>query len=304
MSAYNIQAIKEKIERLQNGGRAPRKKTEDTGPKLPFWKPVLPEGERTAKYEIRFLPYNSPTGQPFHEVAQYSNKRLLGPNGWRSVAPFQYDLEDPIRDTLVALSSEHQPIEVFKAMNCLRPQNSYYAPIIVRGEEDKGVQVWELSEKRALDVYSILAHEDFEDENLFDPMTGRDFTVTVTLTDKTFTAPNGKIYPVSDVNIKERKKPSKLAPTKGAAEEIIEQIPDFDAYFKSRVRDTDYYRKLLSNLFPEGANSASEEGTAHETAMAKKFAVLDTSSEEDDNDDGGLDEDAVNKIDAAFDDLF
>lgn len=252
MSTYNLQAIQERLSEIQNGGK-PKKKTssKEKGPSLPFWKPELGDNF------IRFVPFQDKNGQPFYQVGFYTSELLVGQDGWRQVAPAQFGEEDPIFDLLTTLSKQRQPTEIFKLMNNLRPKDSYYAPILVRGQEDKGVQVWELNLSKVKDIYAILAHQDYIDEDLFDPKTGRDFVVSVTETDKTF-----KGHPVKAVDISERKKPTALAPTAAAIKEIIASTPDFEAYFRGRLRPTEAYENMLENaLAGTSLRSSSDETT-------------------------------------------
>lgn len=270
--AYNLDAIKNQINKFQNGGKTPKKKS--TGPKLPFFKPELGDNH------IRFVPFKTPDGQPFYQVAYYSSELLVG-DGWRQVAPYQYGEEDPIFDLLSELSQKRQPTEVFKLMNQLRGRESFYAPVLVRGQEDKGVQVWEMNSKRVKEVYAILAHPDYMDEDLFHPETGRDFVLKVEETDREFKGHAVKAYTIS-----ERKKASKLASTAPARKEILEGVPDFEAYFRGRLRTTDQYQTMLENalaggpLDPNGTTtevglSRNEEGPSTEAAASIDDAFSD-----------------------------
>lgn len=263
MPSYSLDAIKRKLENFTSGNKKTTKNSNESDIKMPFWKPTLEDGESKKEYQIRFVPYQNKNGQPFYEAAFYTSPLLVG-SGFRQVAPCQFGMEDPIYDALTELSKTRQPKEIFKVMQQLRPKESYYAPIIVRGEEDKGVQVWELNFTKVKEIYSILGHADYADEDLFDPMTGRDFIVTVTATNKVFNAPNGNSYPIKEITISERKKPSKLAATKSACDDIINSVPDFEEYFKSRTRDTDFYQQMLDNALAGGkrGNSSKEEGTS------------------------------------------
>lgn len=238
MSSYNLQAIQDKLSQIQNGGK-PKKKVASSTPKepsLPFWKPPLGDSQ------VRFLPFSDKSGNPFYTVGYYTSRLLIGDGGWRQVAPAQFGEEDPIFDLLSELSQKRQPIEVFKLMNNLRPKDSFYAPILVRGEEDKGVQVWELNTSKAKEILAILSHPDYAEDDLFDPNDGKDFIVTVTETDKTFMG-----HPVKDVAISERKKNNALAKTQAAIDDLVSKIPDFEAYFKGRLRPTDAYQQMLEN---------------------------------------------------------
>lgn len=276
MATYNIDAIKNQLDTIRNGGRpttGKKKKTED-GPKLQFWKPELGDNH------IRFLPFQDDQGQPFYQCSYYTSPVLIG-SGWRQVAPFQYDEEDPVYDLLNELSKARQPTPVFKFMNNLRPKETYYAPILVRGQEDKGVQVWELSSKRVQEIYEILSSIDYVDEDLFHPESGRDFVVKCTETDREF-----KGHMIKDIRISERKKPSKLLSSKSAITELVESIPDFEAYFRARLRTTEQYQQML------------------ESALAG--SPLDTSSRHDDdyvsvrNEESLDDSEAASKIEDAF----
>lgn len=262
MATYNLDAIKNKIQAIANNNT--RKK--DSGPKLPFWKPTLGESN------IRFLPFDDGNGQPFYEVAFYGSKLLIA-DGYRQVAPAQFGEPDPIFDTLTELSKTHQSKEVWKVMQSLRAKETYYAPVFVRGEEDKGVQVWELNNARLRDVYAILAHPDYMDEDLLDPETGRDFTISCTETDRVF---NG--FQIKEYSITERKKPSKLTSTATDRQVLIDSIPDFETYFKSRVRDTESYQRMLDNALAggtEGGNDSSDEGTDHSKSRGVDSAAKD-----------------------------
>lgn len=273
MSTYNLQAIQDRLSEIQNGGK-PKKKSSGTqkekGPSLPFWKPELGDNF------IRFVPFQDKNNQPFYQVGYYTSELLVGPEGWRQVAPAQFGEEDPVFNLLSKLSSKRQPTEIFKLMNSLRPKDSYYAPILVRGQEDKGVQVWELTSSKVKDIYAVLAHPDYIDEDLFDPKTGRDFVVTVTETDKLF-----KGNAVKEVKVVERKKPSPLAATAGAIKEIIASIPDFEAYFRGRLRPTEAYATMLENALAGtslGSNSSSEAGEGLAAGVARNAEAKQAAS--------------------------
>ena len=274
MASYNLEAIQEKLAEIQNGGR-PKKKTssKSKGPTFPFWKPPLGDSQ------IRFLPFDDGNGSPFYTVGYYANELLIG-DGWRQVAPGQFGEEDPIFNLLSKLSQKRQPTEVFKMMNALRPKDSFYAPILVRGEEDKGAQVWELSSNRAKEIFAILAHPDYVEDDLFDEKTGLDFLISVSETDKTY---KGNV--VKDVSISERKKTSPLAKTQAAIDEIMASIPDFEAYFRGKLRPTEAYEQMLENamagsvLGGDSGESKSEEdidfGASRNAAKSDQSKSID-----------------------------
>jgi len=138
-SGYDLDAIKQKIADLSGGRKMSDQKK--NRPKLNWFKPGLGPNNQVKTYEIRFLPYQDANGQPFQEVSYYDNKEL---SEHRLVAPAQFSMEDPIFELLNELRKEGSR-ESWRLWGTLRPKDRFYAPIFVRGEEDKGVQVWELN---------------------------------------------------------------------------------------------------------------------------------------------------------------
>lgn len=254
--AYNLDAIKQKIADL-SGGRNQGKKDRV---RLNWFKPsLLPDGSEN-KYEIRFLPYTDRNGQPFEEVSYYDNKDL---SERRFVAPAQYQQDDPIFDLINELRRENTR-ETWRLMNNLRPRDRFYAPVLVRGEEDRGVQVWELNSKILKDIYSILAHPDYAEDNLMDPEQGFDFTLTVTDSGKKF----GK-WTVKNYDLQPRRKPSKLARTKKEMTALVDSVPDLEAYFKAQVRNAEWMQQVVENFLAKTAGESSEESTEDSTESAE-----------------------------------
>ena len=78
-----------------------------------------------------------------------------------------------------------------------------FAPVIVRGEEEKGVRLWEFGKETYLELLSMVADEDIGDFS--DIYEGRDLTietvgpeVTGTKYNKSTVRPRTKITPLSD----------------------------------------------------------------------------------------------------------
>lgn len=273
--SYNLDAIKAKINQL-SGNRASSgsKTTEKT--KVNWWKPQL------GQHDIRFLPYQDRNGQPFHEVSYYDS-RLLSER--RFVAGCQFEgTTDPVFNLLTELKKDKSK-EAWTLWRNLQPKERYYAPIIVRGEEDKGVQLWELNSKLVKDIYSVLAHPDYKDENLMDPENGYDFTVTVSPTDKTFAG-----NPVKDIKLQPRRKPSPLAKSADVSEKIVAAIPNLEAYFKAQTKSEDELNAMLQNFL--AGNGSSSEVSSEEVEEAKDKSVTEAKAKK-----------AKKSIDDAFSDL-
>jgi hypothetical protein len=264
---YNLDAIRKKVNQLSQSDK--RKNEESV--KLQYWKPEM--GENV----VRFLPYDDGNGQPFQEVGFYNSPQL---SERRVVAPYQFGLEDPVNDLMTELRKERQADDVWNIMKQLKVRGSFYAPILVRGEEDKGVQVWEMSQKVVQSIYEILVNEDYEEENLFDVHEGFDFSITARDSGKKF---NG--YVVKDLTIVPKRKPSPALKTKKACDELVASVPNVGEVFENYCMGADKLRTLLDNML--NPDEGDEEGT-EVTAEREKTEEVSN---------------ATSKIDNAFADL-
>lgn len=119
--AVDLAAIRRKVEEL-NGRRSSS---------VQLWKP------EPGKHIIRGMPWRSiKEGMPFAELQFY----YLGDNR-RFLAPKQFGKPDPVADLIRKLYSSGSPDDRVIAKK-LHPKLTAYMPILDRGHEDKGVQVW------------------------------------------------------------------------------------------------------------------------------------------------------------------
>jgi hypothetical protein len=257
MASYNIDDIKKKINQL-SGVRGSKLNNEEKQ-KLQWFKPTL------GQHSVRFLPYrHSDNNQPFAEISYYDNA-LLTQN--RLVAPLQFGQEDPIFEALAQLKTDTSK-EAWMVWRNLTTKPRYYAPILVRGEEAKGVQIWELSPKLANKVFQVLANPDYEGEDLFDPNTGFDFLVNVTPTDKTF-----KNNPVKEIEFSPRRKSTPLATTDAEIEKLLAAVPNLHAYFKAQVPSVETLSNALENFL---AGNGAEEAEAKPTSSDEDIDFSDS----------------------------
>lgn len=249
--SYNLDAIKRKIEDLSGGPKSNKKDQ----PKLTWFKPSI------GSYNIRFLPYSDADNQPVQQVSYYDNKLL---HEYRFVAPAQFGLEDPIFELLNELRKERSK-ETWRIIGTLRPKERFYAPILVRGEEGKGVQIWEMNAKLLKDLYSILAHPDYADENLFDPSKGYDFTLDVTDSGKKW---NG--YVIKEYKFTPRRNPSKLVDKKDDIEKLVSSVPNLEEYFKNMVRSPEWLNQTVENFLSAREKANYEDGDEEENDVSAK----------------------------------
>lgn len=153
----DLDAIRRKVQEL-NGQRK--------SSNIQMWKP----GE--GKYKVRCLPWkNTPEGTPFLEKWFYyigKNRGLLTLK--------QFGEPDPIDEFVHQLFKSGKPDERVLAKK-LCPKMRAYVPVIVRGEEDKGVQVWSFGKTVYQRLLGFFIDEDVGD--ILDPVMGYDLKVEV-----------------------------------------------------------------------------------------------------------------------------
>jgi len=224
----NFDAIRKKLDNLSGNN----KKSSSS------WKPK--EGE---EYTIRLLSFPANEGQPFKELWFYYN---IG-NNPGLLAPYQFGKPDPIQDLISKLREEGTK-ESYELAKKLYPKMRCYAPVVVRGEEDKGVQLWAFGKQVYQSVLGIMLDEDYGD--ITDPESGRDVKV------RCF-KPAGKKY--SETEVMPRGKASVLSTNVAQAKQWLGNIPDVSNLFE--VKSSDELSKIVNDWINGGAPDS--DGTLH-----------------------------------------
>jgi hypothetical protein len=276
--AYNIKKVQDNFAVMSGEKKAGQQKK---GPPFAQWKPTLTDDGKSRTFNVRFLPYQDQNEQPFQEVNYYDNKAL---SPFRLVAPAQFGGKDPIAELVTELRKQRNNKSAWNVIKGLLPKPRYFAPVLVREEAEKGVQIWELSPTVCKEIYAILVSEDYRDEDVTSPEKGYDFQVTVSPSGKTFTQPGtGKQYPVNDVKVIARTKPSKLCKTEAESEKLVGSIPNLQEIFQKQVKPVEELQTMLeAYLAVDAKASASEEAGTNHTAStdAAAEAVNDKSIED------------------------
>jgi len=155
----DLSLIKEKLAASQSKGQ----KREKIDYSKIFWKP------KPGKHVVRILPSKFDKNNPFREVYLhygFSKGPILSLTNW--------DEKDPINEFAKSLkkSSEKEDWELAKKVS---PKLRYFAPVLVRGEEEKGARLWEFGKLIYEQLLGIADDEDYGDYT--DITDGRDFTV-------------------------------------------------------------------------------------------------------------------------------
>lgn len=218
--AIDLEAIKRRVAELSGV-----KKTSS----VQLWKPSLGE------HKIRCLPWkNAPDGQPFMERWFY----YIGDNAG-ILAPNQFGKPDPINELIRKLYSSGKPDDRVLAKK-LQPKMRCYAPVIVRGEEDKGVQIWSFGKLVYQRMLGFFLDEEVGD--ILSPTEGFDLKVSIT-------KQPGKQF--NDTTVDPARRPTKLHEDSKTAEGWLNSIPNIDDMY--RLKTTQEIEAVLNNWLNGGA---------------------------------------------------
>lgn len=229
----DLEKIKAKLNKLEN-----RKST----PTVTYFKPDPVKGKQT----IRVLPYKSQDDQPFEELWFYYG---IGNRSYLALS--QFDKKDPIKDLISDLHSDGTA-EAKEMAKKLYPKMRVYAPVIVRGEEEKGVQIWAFSKTVYKKLLAFFVDEDCGD--FTDLTKGRDIIVTCS-------KPAGKALPDTDVSLKVNMSPA--AKDAALAQQWVSAIPNIRGLFKEPTFDE------LKNAVEEWMSGTSEAVESASTSSAE-----------------------------------
>lgn len=245
--ALDFDAIKRKLDRLSGNNKS----------RSTMWKP-----EEGSKHTVRLLSFPDNDGQPFKELQFYYN--IPGQRGL--LAPSQFGKRDPIQELIDKLRSEGTK-ESYEMAKKLYPKMRVYAPVVVRGEEDKGVQIWSFGKLVYQALLSLMMDEDYGD--ITDITTGTDITVTCTK------AP-GQQWAKTEVLPKRKSSP--LSKDKAQTKEWLGSIPDLTTIYK--VKSYDELSGIVNNWLNE--DKAEEAGTEWGTSTTETSSSESSSSAIDD----------------------
>ena len=228
--AVDFDAIRNKLNRLSGNNKN----------RSVMWRPK--EGE---EHTVRLLSFPNNDGQPFKELWFYYNigkeRGLLAPN--------QFNEPDPIQELITKLRDEGSK-ESYELCKKLYPKMRTYAPVIVRGEEDKGVRLWAFGKTVYQALLGLMLDEDYGD--ITDPSTGRDIKVSCS-------KQPGMRWAMTEV--RPRGKQSSLSDNSDTAHEWLSTIPNIDEIYQCKSYDE--LSKIVNDWLNGDSESYEDEGTSH-----------------------------------------
>ena len=171
----NLDQIKAKLAGINNNGQEREKIDYD---KI-FWKPT------NGKHNVRIVPSVYDPSFPFKELKFHYN---IGK--FPMIALSNFGKQDPIEEFVKELRKTSDK-DNWSLSGKLSPKTRVFAPVIVRGEEDKGVRLWSFGTNIYKALLALAEDEDIGDYT--DVMNGYDMVVEQT---------PGNPYPTTTVRIK------------------------------------------------------------------------------------------------------
>ena len=241
----NLDEIKKRLDKLNNKGGG----GSSNDFKNNFWRP--PVGEKSV---IRIVPYKFNKDIPFSELYFY-----FGIGKPRMIALSNFDESDPILEfaTQLKKSGDKENMEMAKK---LYPKFRVFAPVLVRGEEDKGVRFYEFGKMVYQELLGVMADEDYGD--ITDIQNGRDITVEVIPAAET-----GKMFNTTTVRVKPNQTP--LSDDAKTAESLLENQKDLVSLFKKYTFE-EMKGELQSYLKPAEEDGGKETEVAPAPSKMKK----------------------------------
>lgn len=155
----DLSLLKQKLDTIQNRGQQYEKKDYS----LIFWRPTV------GKHQIRIVPSAFDKSNPFKEVKFYygiTNKVMI--------SPLNFGEKDPINEFVQKLYDTNDKSNYDLARK-LKAKTRIFVPVIVRGEEDKGVRLWQFGQNIYTELLSMASDEEIGD--FTDVANGLDFTL-------------------------------------------------------------------------------------------------------------------------------
>tara|TARA_R100000008_G_scaffold61114_1_gene38520 strand:- start:1470 stop:2213 length:744 start_codon:yes stop_codon:yes gene_type:complete len=243
--AIDLEKMKAKLNKLQNKG------SQDTV----FWRPE--DGEQT----IRIVP--TPDGDPFKDFWFHYN---VGKNPGFLSPKKNFGESDPLDSFVRELFDEGTEDSIKMAKNLMARQR-FFSPVIVRGEEDKGVRIWGYGKMAYEKLLSLVLNPEYGD--ITDSEEGTDLVIH-------YGKPVGASFP--QTKITPRRKNSALCDDNSRCKELLENIPDFNTLFERKT--------------PEDVGQ-----------MLDEFLAGEESAEERSKETTKYGDDTTKDVDAAFEEL-
>ena len=251
----DLQALKQKLDTLQSKPQGGQKTDYSTI----FWRPTV------GKQQVRIVPSAYDKKNPFKELKFYygiTNKVMI--------SPLNFGDKDPIAFFAQKLRGGEYDKDNYILAKKLDAKTRIFAPVVVRGEEDKGVRLWQFGKIVYEELLSLAVDEEIGDYT--DISGGRDITVETVGPESTGT-------PYNKSSVRVRLKTSPLSSDSATVEKWLSEQPNPEELFKRYTWDEmkSALEKWLSPEAEEEGDITSEPAVEFDDKPSSKF-TLDTSN--------------------------
>jgi len=238
----DLNAIKNRLEQMNK-----QSATNSGGGKSLFWKPSV------GKEVVRVAPSKYNKQFPFTEMLFYygiGQRVMASPQNWGE--------KDPIQEFTKQLRNSGDK-DNWRLAKKLDAKTRIFAPIVVRGQEDEGVKLWQFGKQVYQDFLNMAADEEIGDYT--DIVGGRDIKLTTVGPEVTGT-------PYNSTSVGPSLKTSPLSSDENVARNILENQPNPLDVFKKFTFDE--VKAALQDFLSDGGEetSTSTSSTAAPAAPA------------------------------------
>ena len=262
----DLNAIKSRLQEMESKSGNNREKVDY---EKVFWRPPM------GKSKIRIVPSAYDPAMPFSELKFHYNV-----GKYPMLALSNFGKQDPVEEFVAELKKTNDR-DNWSLAGKLTPRSRFFAPVVVRGEEDMGVRIWGFSQTIFKALLSMAEDEDIGDYT--DPVNGFDMNVEVR---------QGNPYNETSVRIVPKMTP--LSDNNDLVESWLKTQPNPSEVYTQY--DYNFIKKqLLEFIEPGSTDEGEEETTSIPAAPTQSTFTLETASEGKKS--------AVDKYDDLFDDL-
>jgi hypothetical protein len=219
----DLSLIKKRLETLN------KQTTSKEDKKNIFWKPSI------GKQSVRVVPFKHNPSNPFTEMLFYygiGNKVMASPSNWGE--------KDPIIEFAKQLRKTNDK-ENWRLAKKLDPKVRIFLPVVVKGEEQEGVKLWQFGKELYQEFLNMAADEEIGD--FTDVMEGRDIKLNTVGPESTGT-------PYNKTSISPSLKSSPVHTDSKLVEKLLDEQPNPKDTFKKFTYD-EVKQALQSWLSPE-----------------------------------------------------
>ena len=236
--AINLDLMRKKLGLSQNNG----KEQDNTK-----WRPT--EGDQT----VRILP--AADGDPFKEFHFHYN---VGKNPGFLCPKKNYGKPCPCCDFAWHIMSEakqNNDAETLRLAKSLLPRQRFFSPVLVRGQEDKGVRIWGYGKMAYENLLNLVLNPDYGD--ITDIADGTDLVLN-------YGKPPGASFPQTKIQPRRRTSPlCDEGVDSPKTKEYLDGIPDIPSLFDEK--DATEIESMLDTFLSGKSTEQETEASSNET---------------------------------------